>query len=153
MLRIRAGNKTISFPPETFRLIINRVKGWNFIRSNNFTITETTDEEKHLINFKGEGLGHGVGFCQHGATGLSRRGYNRYEILEHYYPGLSLKSLGVRSPATTPYLSYCVFDLSSGSVHAISPGPDFIHRRVPAGSVFKLIVALYLAAERPGYSQ
>lgn len=147
-LRVSAVNNTKLFPPETFRLIINRVRGWNFIKSNNYIITERTVDEKEMVVFKGEGLGHCVGFCQHGAIALSRRGYNRYEILEHYFPGLSLKS-SCDEVAGTPYLSYCVFDLSSGSVRAISPGLDFIQRKVPAGSIFKLIVALYLAAERP----
>ncbi|HOD15223.1 MAG TPA: penicillin-binding transpeptidase domain-containing protein [Spirochaetota bacterium] len=147
-LRISEGNKTISIPPETFRLAINRVKGWNYIKSNNFTIKETIVDEKHLINFRGEGLGHCVGFCQHGALALARRGYNRFEILEHYYPTLTLKPVG-GNPVTTPFLSYCVFDLSTGAVREICPGQDFIHRRIPAGSVFKLIVALYLVSERP----
>jgi stage II sporulation protein D len=147
VIKVTAGNKTISYPPETFRLIINRVKGWNFLKSNNYTVSAKTTGEM-MMCFEGEGLGHGVGFCQKGAVALSRRGYNRYEILEHYYPALMFKSPH-SGAGTTPYLSYCVFDLASGSVLSISPGSDFLRRTVPPGSIFKLIVSLYLAAERP----
>ena len=145
---VSAGDRSVSYPPETFRLVVNRVKGWNFIKSNNYIISEKKTGDGNVIRFKGEGLGHGVGFCQHGAAALSRRGYTRYEILEHYYPGLSLKPAH-DDASTTPYLSYCMFDLASGTVSVADPGPNFLKRRIPPGSIFKLIVSLYLAAERP----
>jgi hypothetical protein len=148
IIRVTAGDTTALYAPETFRLVINRVRGWNFIKSNNYTISEKSEGGKKMICFEGEGLGHGVGFCQHGAVALSRRGYNRFEILEHYYPGIIFRPsrAGV---STTPYLSYCMFDLASGSVLSAGPGPDVLRRNVPPGSIFKLIVSLYLAAERP----
>ncbi len=135
-----------SHPVETFRLMINRVKGWNFLRSNNFNVSVFTRGETQHYMFRGRGLGHGVGLCQHGALELSRRGYNRYEILEHYYGDIHLVSPD--ADAQSPYLSYCVFELSTGKCISASPGQAFLRRRVPPGSVFKLIVALYLAEAR-----
>ncbi len=138
----------LSFPVETFRLKINRVKGWNFIRSNNFTVSEKIlDNNKHY-QFKGEGLGHGVGLCQHGAMALSRLGYNRYEILEHYYPDVQLKPYDNKS-SQSPYCSYYMFDVGTGKMFSSSQGQGFLSRKVPPGSIFKIVVSLYVAAERP----
>lgn len=135
-------------PVETFRLKINRVRGWNFIRSNNFAVSETVVDGKKHFRFKGEGLGHGVGLCQHGAMALSRLGYNRYEILEHYYPDIQLVTHG-RKASRSPYCSYCLFDVTTGKVILSSLGPGFLRRNAPSGSIFKLIVSLYIASERP----
>ncbi|MBP7734902.1 MAG: hypothetical protein KA369_02905 [Spirochaetes bacterium] len=137
-----------SFPVETFRLKINRVKGWNFIRSNSFTVSEKTTDNERLFLFRGEGLGHGTGLCQHGAMALSRLGYNRYEILEHYFPDLQFQSPETEGELS-PYCSYCLFDVSTGKVLKSTQGEAFLSRTVPPGSLFKVIVALYLAAERP----
>lgn len=38
------------------------------------------------FNLKGGGWGHGVGFCQIGALGMSLQGYTCEQILAHYYP-------------------------------------------------------------------
>ena len=148
LVQIQTGAGTAEYPVETFRLKINRIKGWNFIRSNNMSISETTVNGKRQYIFQGEGLGHCVGLCQHGAVNLSRMGYTRYEILEHYFPDLAWKSKSDTADYS-PYLSYCIFDMPSGSVLAMSHGPGFLRRKVPPGSVFKLIVSLYLAEERP----
>jgi stage II sporulation protein D len=40
------------------------------------------------IRFKGSGWGHGVGMCQYGAQGMAESGYQWYQILRHYYPGV-----------------------------------------------------------------
>jgi stage II sporulation protein D len=147
-VRVHTDAGTVEYPVETFRLKINRVKGWNCIRSNSMRISETTTDGKHRYIFHGEGLGHGVGLCQHGAVSLSRLGYTRYEILEHYFPDLAWKSNPDKT-SYSPHLSYCIFDIQSGKVLAASHGPDFLKRRVPPGSVFKLIVSLYCAEKRP----
>lgn len=41
----------------------------------------------------GAGWGHGVGLCQIGAAAMGARGYNYQEILQHYYPGSTLKNI------------------------------------------------------------
>lgn len=44
--------------------------------------------------FKGGGFGHGVGMSQYGSYNLSRQGYSAPQILDFYYPGTRLDSLG-----------------------------------------------------------
>ena len=43
------------------------------------------------IVFTTKGYGHGVGMSQWGAVEMARQGYSYVEILEHYYPGASVK--------------------------------------------------------------
>ncbi len=136
----------VSYPVETFRLMVNRVRGWNYIRSNNFAVTESRDGGARIYQFSGKGLGHGAGFCQHGALSLSRLGYTRYEIIEHYYEDIHYRAL--KGGVLSPYFSYCLFDLQTGDILFSSPGSRFLDRRAPPGSLFKLIVSLYLSAER-----
>ena len=40
--------------------------------------------------FAGKGWGHGVGLCQVGAYGMALRGANYRQILQHYYPGITI---------------------------------------------------------------
>ena len=49
------------------------------------------------IIFDGNGFGHGVGLCQWGAIGQSRRGIDYKNILEHYYPGTILGRIDDKS--------------------------------------------------------
>jgi stage II sporulation protein D len=42
---------------------------------------------------RGAGWGHGVGMCQIGAAVMSRKGYTPNQILEHYLPGATIKSI------------------------------------------------------------
>ncbi len=141
ILKSSAGEK--KFAPESFRLLMNRKYGWNFIKSNNFDITA---KDKKTWIFKGKGLGHGVGLCQNGASSMSARGFSRYEILFHYFPEIEFSH--VTSEADTPNLSYLLFNIKSGQIlNSTNPGID--KRFITAGSVFKLITVLYLASERP----
>ena len=61
----------------------------NVIRSTNFTVRITP---KGVI-FRGKGWGHGVGMCQWGAFGMSKRRFNYKEILEYYYPGAKCEAV------------------------------------------------------------
>jgi SpoIID/LytB domain protein len=135
------------FAPETLRLKINREKGWNFIKSNNYAVVEELAGNNKIFRFKGNGLGHGVGLCQYGAITLSRIGYNRYEILEHYNKDIKFYKNN-KNEDSPPYLSFCIFNLSDGTIRKIS-SKSFLNRKAPPGSVFKILVSLYLAKERP----
>jgi len=44
------------------------------------------------LRIDGRGRGHGVGMCQEGAHALAERGWNKTQILTHYYPGTSTQS-------------------------------------------------------------
>jgi len=63
--------------------------GANRLRSLNFTV----ELSKRQLLFQGFGWGHGVGFCQWGAYGMSRRNQKADEIIEHYFPGTQIRQL------------------------------------------------------------
>ncbi len=43
---------------------------------------------------QGKGWGHGVGMCQWGARGMARNGYGYKRILNHYYSGVRVGTIG-----------------------------------------------------------
>lgn len=43
-----------------------------------------------FLSIVGGGNGHGVGMCQNGAIGMSKKGYAYHMILAHYYPGCDI---------------------------------------------------------------
>ena len=80
--------------PETiagneFRLAV----GAATVRSTAFALTSDGDK----VRLIGRGYGHGVGMCVVGAARRARRGENVTDILQAYYPGLSLATLDDRS--------------------------------------------------------
>ncbi len=145
---VRAGTSDRAYPAEDFRLRVNRRMGWSFLKSNDYRIGTTRDRGETVFVFTGTGSGHGAGLCQKGALELSRRGFSRYEILAHYFPGIRFIAAESASAAPPPELSYAVFDPDSGALINASHR-EIENRELPTGSIFKLIVALYCAAERP----
>lgn len=139
-VRIQYPDREELLPAEDFRLRINRVRGWSFIRSNNYDLRC----DGGVMHFEGYGIGHGVGLCQRGALALSKLGFSRYEILEHYYPGIRFAS----SDRCAPDTAYCTFSLSTGKISEASYR-TFTARRQPAGSIFKILVSMYIETRRP----
>jgi hypothetical protein len=138
------GDEVLS--PENFRIKINRVKGWNFIKSNNYVLTRKNGN----YVFKGSGLGHGAGLSMEGAVQLAERGYSAYEILEHYYPDIQYK-YDIQNKSGNNLIDrfqYIVFDYSTGKTIAGNSSDSFRNRVIPCGSLFKLFAAIYLAYER-----
>lgn len=76
---------------------VKDIKGYKFrlalgpgmIRSTNFSITIT----RRGVMFKGIGWGHGIGLCQWGAFGMSKKRAGYKQILEHYYPGAKIETV------------------------------------------------------------
>ncbi len=143
---IKSGDRSHVYALEDFRLKINRVRGWNFLKSNSYSVRMDMDRGP-LIHFKGYGLGHGAGLCQHGALELARRGYTRYEILGHYFPGITFNRVCPDTEAPPFDLAYAVFSLRTGACLQISHRA-FLSRKLPAGSFFKICIALYCGMER-----
>ncbi|MBP8083271.1 MAG: SpoIID/LytB domain-containing protein [Spirochaetes bacterium] len=77
-------NVTVDIP--RFMSICGRAYGWNFIKSNYFTIKI----ENGSVLFFGKGLGHGVGLCQYGAAEMIRNGASYIDVLNFYFPGAEL---------------------------------------------------------------
>ena len=45
------------------------------------------------FTFQGAGFGHGIGLSQYGAQGMAKDGFSAKEIVTHYYPSTSLKTM------------------------------------------------------------
>jgi stage II sporulation protein D len=67
---------------------VRKLLGRDKLSSNNFTVAQ----QGETLEFKGEGLGHGVGMCQIGARELASRGYSYKDILSFYYPDFKLQN-------------------------------------------------------------
>lgn len=59
------------------------------LRSTDFDITINHDN----VIFTTRGYGHGVGMSQYGANGMANNGKTYVEILKHYYPGTTIKTV------------------------------------------------------------
>ncbi len=92
--RLRLASATASADSAAFLSAAGRARGWNFIKSNDFTLSE----ERDRIRVRGRGLGHGIGLCQWGARELARRGKTAEEILAFYYPGAELARVRYATP-------------------------------------------------------
>lgn len=74
---------TFSLAGSSLRFAVNRVFGWNHIRSDLYDLRNAGGK----FLFSGHGAGHGVGLCQAGAEEMARQGKTYKEILNFYYPG------------------------------------------------------------------
>ncbi len=70
-----------------FKLIVGRSLGWQMIKSSRFEVSRAGGD----FVFRGGGFGHGLGLCQEGAHVAARRGMDYRQILNHYFPGASLR--------------------------------------------------------------
>jgi peptidoglycan hydrolase-like amidase len=74
---------------------IRRVLHENFMYSSCIDIEacEIKNNVPGVFKIKGAGWGHGAGYCQIGALGMSLMGYSTEEIVYHYFPGSQLKKI------------------------------------------------------------
>ena len=85
IFKTETANDTVDI--QRFMSVCGRTFGWNFIKSNYFSIKA----EKSFVLFSGKGLGHGVGLCQYGAANMIRNGANYRDVLNFYFPGAVLR--------------------------------------------------------------
>jgi stage II sporulation protein D len=87
----------ISIPAYAIRRVLRRPgSGTQVLRSNLFKVDvrrEPRTRRAVAVVASGAGSGHGVGLCQTGALGMARAGESAEKILDHYYPGNTLKRL------------------------------------------------------------
>jgi len=69
-----------------------RMIGYEILKSTLFAVAV----DGAAAHFSGRGYGHGVGMSQWGAKGMAEQGHRADKILEYYYPGTTLGSLGAR---------------------------------------------------------
>jgi len=75
---------------EDLREVLSRSFGARSIRSTWFVVRR----ERNVVHFDGRGFGHGVGLCQAGALARVRAGAKLSAVLQRYYPGTRLITLG-----------------------------------------------------------
>ena len=83
-------------PRRVFREVVTRRLRREAIRSTLFTVkpsraASATPHARDVFVFSGKGFGHGVGLCQAGALARLRAGDSPEEVLEHYFPGTTLR--------------------------------------------------------------
>ena len=87
----------IEIPAYAIRRVLRRPgDGLQVLRSNLFKVAVRRDagtRRASAVVASGAGSGHGVGLCQTGSLGMARDGFSGEKILEHYYPGVTLKRL------------------------------------------------------------
>jgi stage II sporulation protein D len=93
---LRASTVTVHGARGSARLRGNdfrRMVGYDTLKSTLFAVAV----DGQWAHFTGRGYGHGAGMCQWGAKGMAEQGYGAYKILEFFYPGTTLGSLGPRA--------------------------------------------------------
>jgi stage II sporulation protein D len=89
VLTIHGGRGSVRVRGNDFR----RMVGYETIRSTLFAVAV----DGAIVRFAGRGYGHGVGMSQWGAKRMGEQGYKAEQILEYYYPGTTLGTLGNHS--------------------------------------------------------
>jgi peptidoglycan hydrolase-like amidase len=91
--RISMADARLLQPPnEGARLQVDRRLGWEAIASNNFSMRD--DGSTAVV--EGTGTGHGIGLCQAGSKAMAEEGKSFDQILRHYYPDTTIRSLSAR---------------------------------------------------------
>ena len=85
-LNLVTDRNELKIPAKDLRNIV----GPDLIRSTKFNVSI---EGQDAI-FEGSGWGHGVGLCQWGAYFMAKQGWEAKKILQYYYPGTDVKTLG-----------------------------------------------------------
>lgn len=68
---------------------VGRTFGWQSLKS----LKVSMEQVEGTLRFKGTGLGHGVGLCQHGARALSVKGMDAKGILAKYFPDSQIRPI------------------------------------------------------------
>jgi stage II sporulation protein D len=86
--RIGASGQPPKPGDERRRIVKARQWGWSAIPGSDFT----ANPDGEGWRLEGHSVGHGVGMCQMGASGMAAGGAGFREILSHYYPNTQLIS-------------------------------------------------------------
>ena len=75
---------------QDLRAVAGRTLGWQHIKSTAFEL----ERGGGRFRFAGHGYGHGVGMCVIGSVNLAASGQTAAQILNRYFPGLDIGTLG-----------------------------------------------------------
>ncbi|HWZ60121.1 MAG TPA: SpoIID/LytB domain-containing protein, partial [Gemmatimonadaceae bacterium] len=98
----RVGDVAIMTDRATYRLrgndirFVFRAPNGEILNSTYFAVEQTIgpDGQVSALTLRGMGNGHGVGMCQAGAIGRARAGQDYHTILQTYYPGTTIATVG-----------------------------------------------------------
>jgi stage II sporulation protein D len=98
----RVGDLAITTDRSTYRLRGNDIRfvlrspNGEILNSTYFAVEQTIGPDGHVsaLTLRGMGNGHGVGMCQAGAIGRARAGQDYQTILQTYYPGTTIATVG-----------------------------------------------------------
>jgi SpoIID/LytB domain protein len=83
---------------QDLRAAVGRTLGWQYLQSAAFQLKRSGN----AFRFSGHGNGHGVGLCVIGSAKLAETGETAGQILERYFPGTTIGSIGPRLTAAPP---------------------------------------------------
>jgi len=84
-------NSPLLINAKEIRNIFRRKENGGILRSLLFDIEPVFNNGNLLkVTFRGKGSGHGVGLCQWGSMGLSKKGKNYRDILRLYFPNTEI---------------------------------------------------------------
>ena len=83
---------------QDLRSAVGRTLGWQYLQSASFQLKRSGN----AFRFSGHGNGHGVGLCVIGSAKLAESGETARQILERYFPGTTIGSVGPRLTAAPP---------------------------------------------------
>jgi stage II sporulation protein D len=87
---------------QDLRMMVARTLGPLVVKSAAFEMERRRDNVRDVYHLEGHGYGHGVGMCVIGSVNLASRGQTAAQILNRYYPGLDIVSLGGAPVVATP---------------------------------------------------
>jgi stage II sporulation protein D len=98
----RVANLLITTDRTTYRLrgndirFVFRAPNGEILNSTYFAVEQSIGPDGHVstLTLRGQGNGHGVGMCQAGAIGRARAGQDYHTILQTYYPGTTIATVG-----------------------------------------------------------
>jgi SpoIID/LytB domain protein len=83
---------------QDLRSAVGRTLGGQYLQSASFQLKRSGN----AFRFSGHGAGHGVGLCVIGSAKLAESGETARQILERYFPGTTIGSVGPRLTAAPP---------------------------------------------------
>ena len=90
-MRFDLGGLAVPVSGPAIRQVLRTVEGQP-LRSTAFDLTAVRSAGGiTTVEAEGAGAGHGVGFCQWGAIGRARDGWDYRRILAAYFPGTELQ--------------------------------------------------------------
>jgi SpoIID/LytB domain protein len=130
---------------QDLRSVAGRTLGWQHIKSTAFEL----ERGGGRFRFAGRGYGHGVGMCVIGSVNLAAAGQTAAQILNRYFPGLTIGTLG--GPMVTT--SATPAPPREPAAVAARPAPATATRTIPANGALALALPDDDEGERDGLAR